>query len=87
MRNLTPTITARVIKYQHLPTYLHINPLVPFDNVQHPLRIYKHVPFQVTACVSHIQMTKKATHLHTTPEFKQEGGRVTVCALKGAVRM
>jgi hypothetical protein len=59
MRNLTPTIAVRVIKYQHLPTYLHINPLVPFDKAQYPLRIYKHVLFQVTACVSHIQWGRK----------------------------
>jgi len=87
MRNLTLTTAVRVIKYQHLPTYLHINPLVPFDKVQYPLRIYKRVLFQVTAWVSHIQMRKKATYLHTTLEFKQEGRRVKACASKGAARM
>jgi len=87
MRNLTPTTAVRVIKYQHLPTYLHINPLVPFDKVQYPLRIYKRVLFQVTACVSHIRMRKKATYLHTTLEFKQEGRRAKTCASQGAARM
>jgi hypothetical protein len=60
---------------------------VSFDNVQYPLRIYKHVLCQVATCVSHIQIRNSARLLHTTLEFKQEGGRVTVCCAEGATKI
>jgi hypothetical protein len=73
MRNLTPSVVVVVIYCRHLLTHLHVNTLVLFDNVHHPLRIYKRVPFRITSCVSYIQMRTRAISLHTTLKFKQEG--------------